>query len=501
MSRCASVAPACSSVLPDVQTLTPHTTTIMSTSPATGETFLVIGGCGFLGHNLTSALLSRGEKNVHILDTRPPPSELHLSGVQYHTGDITDVSNLTSILSRISPKAVFHTASPHPSVPQDILEKVNVKGTANVIEACKKTSVRKLIFTSSAAVVFDGHDLVFVDERMPYPAGQADFDRYADTKARAEALVLAANTPDDPKTGVPKEGLRTVSIRPAGIFGPNDRQSIPGWMDTFLSGNDKIVLGDGQNLFDWTYVDNISHAHLLASDKLETRGYDVRFLALDHLPRLDAVNSGQDRGVPTSENRPDVQGATDYARRLPSTLSKLQIEESLNQRPVVRNKYDQFFHHVHPNISSIGSPLPEHPLTQDFIPVAGEAFFITNGQPISFWDFPRGLWREISPAYRTNEKSNKPWHIPREWALRLGSLSEWYGWLTGKEVRLNRFRVTLATTTRYYNIEKARRVLGYQPLVDMQEGIKRGAQWWLSTDDGKAYTASQEGKFVTKAAR
>lgn len=90
-----------------------------------------------------------------------------------------------------------------------IYEKVNVVGTRTVIESCLTTGVRKLVFTSSAGVVYDGEEhLIDVDERLEFP--KVAMDAYNDTKARAEQLVLEANG---------KGGLLTCALRPAGIFG------------------------------------------------------------------------------------------------------------------------------------------------------------------------------------------------------------------------------------------------------------------------------------------
>jgi sterol-4alpha-carboxylate 3-dehydrogenase (decarboxylating) len=85
---------------------------------------------------------------------------------------------------------------------------VNVDGTKAIIAAAVATGVRKLVYTSSAGVVFNGGDLVNIDERLPPP--EVPLDSYNDSKAKAEALVLAANG---------KGGLLTVALRPAGIFG------------------------------------------------------------------------------------------------------------------------------------------------------------------------------------------------------------------------------------------------------------------------------------------
>ena len=77
-----------------------------------------------------------------------------------------------------------------------------------IIEAAVACGVRKLVFTSSAGVVFNGGDIIDVDERLPYP--DVPLDAYNDSKAKAEALVIASNG---------KGGLLTVALRPAGIFG------------------------------------------------------------------------------------------------------------------------------------------------------------------------------------------------------------------------------------------------------------------------------------------
>lgn len=81
-------------------------------------------------------------------------------------------------------------------------------GTKAVITAALATGVRKLVFTSSAGVVFNGMDIKDVDERLPFP--ETAMDAYNDSKAKAEEAVLAANG---------QGGLLTVALRPAGIFG------------------------------------------------------------------------------------------------------------------------------------------------------------------------------------------------------------------------------------------------------------------------------------------
>lgn len=104
---------------------------------------------------------------------------------------------------------IIHTASPPAGLSDPALYyKVNVDGTKAVIAAAVQTGVRKLVFTSSAGLVFNGSDLVDIDERLPPP--DHAMDAYNESKAKAEEAVLAANG---------RGGLLTVALRPAGIFG------------------------------------------------------------------------------------------------------------------------------------------------------------------------------------------------------------------------------------------------------------------------------------------
>lgn len=104
---------------------------------------------------------------------------------------------------------IIHTASPHATINNPALfQKVNVDGTKAIIAAAVETGVRKLVFTSSAGVVFNGNEIKDVDERIAFP--DVPMDAYNDSKAKAEVAVIEANG---------KGGLLTVALRPAGIFG------------------------------------------------------------------------------------------------------------------------------------------------------------------------------------------------------------------------------------------------------------------------------------------
>ena len=129
-------------------------------------------------------------------------------------------------------------------------------GTENIIAACLKHGVKKLVFTSTPSVVHSGGDLEGVNESAPYPDR---FDApYPATKAIAEKAVLAANGPN----------LATVALRPHLIWGPGDPHLIPRILRRAKEGRLRRI-GKRDVKVDVTYIDNAAEAHMLAADKLE----------------------------------------------------------------------------------------------------------------------------------------------------------------------------------------------------------------------------------------
>ena len=100
--------------------------------------------------------------------------------------------------------------------------------------------------------------------------------------------------------------------------------------------------------------------------------------------------------------------------------------------------------------------------------VGGEVFIVTNGQPWPFWDFQRAVWKEMGHV-----SQRKPTVLSRNIALIIAYISEWIAWITGKPALFTRFRVKFTCANRWFNISKAREVLGYEPSVDYEEGIRK----------------------------
>lgn len=217
---------------------------------------LVTGGNGFIGQALVRRLVERGVE-VAVIGRNSYP-DLEALGVRCHRGDIRDPAALERAVA--GRDTVFHVAAKAGVWgPRQEYFATNLDGTANVIEACRRNGVERLVHTSTPSVVFDRRSLEGADETTPYAA--RPLCHYAASKIAAERLVLAANA----------SGLRTAAIRPHLVWGPGDQHLIPRLLARGRAGELAIV-GSGTNRVDITYIDNVVHAHLLAADNLCASG-------------------------------------------------------------------------------------------------------------------------------------------------------------------------------------------------------------------------------------
>jgi len=218
---------------------------------------LVTGGNGFLGRYLVEQLLARGDR-VRSLGRSAQP-ELKAMGVETIQGDIRSATTAGEACQGVD--CVFHVAAiAGVGVKYKPFYEINVEGTQNVLAACRRHRVGRLVYTSSPSVSFAGKDQRGVNE------DQAGIDLewlrrhrcyYSLSKAIAEKLVLAENDDD----------FSTCALRPHLIWGPRDRHLIPRLLARAKSGRLRRV-GDGDNLVDTIYVENAAAAHLLAAEAL-----------------------------------------------------------------------------------------------------------------------------------------------------------------------------------------------------------------------------------------
>ena len=214
---------------------------------------LVTGGGGFVGGYIVERLLARGYAVRSI--GRSPQPELVAKGVEVVCGDLTDATAVSAACEGVG--AVFHVAA-RAGVwgSWESFYGPNVIGTRNVLSACRKWQVKRLVYTSTPSVVFNGDSIRGGDESLPY--GKNWLCHYAETKALAEQEALAANS----------EKLQVVALRPHLIFGPGDPHLLPRVVESVKAGRLRIV-GDGSAKVDVSYVGNVADAHLDAFDALE----------------------------------------------------------------------------------------------------------------------------------------------------------------------------------------------------------------------------------------
>lgn len=240
---------------------------------------LVTGGSGFLGGVIVRMLRERGDE-VRSFSRGEHPS-LAALGVEQIRGGLDDKNAVIAAAKGCD--LVFHVAAKAGvwGSYHDFYQ-TNVVGTQNVVAACRQNGISKLVYTSSPSVVFDGNDVEGGNETLPYPPRHEA--HYPATKALAEQLVLAANSPD----------LAVVSLRPHLIWGPGDNHLVPRIIARGRAGKLRRI-GTRPNLVDTVYVDNAARAHLLAAAQLSAGSIVAGksyFISNDEpLPLWEMVNS------------------------------------------------------------------------------------------------------------------------------------------------------------------------------------------------------------------
>lgn len=216
---------------------------------------LVTGGGGFMGMALIKRLIKEGHK-VTSFSRREYPLHWAL-GINSIQADIREYEAVEKACENCD--VVFHLAAKVGIWGSyDSYHSVNVTGTRNLIEACKKQGVGRIVFTSSSSVIFDGSDLDGVDESYPYP--EKYLSHYSSTKSLAEQEIIEANS----------ELLKTISLRPHLVWGPYDAHLIPGILKRARTGNLRRI-GKEEHFIDTTYIDNMTDALILAAEALANK--------------------------------------------------------------------------------------------------------------------------------------------------------------------------------------------------------------------------------------
>jgi UDP-glucose 4-epimerase len=259
------------------------------------EVFLVTGGAGFIGSHLTARLLREGGR-VRVLDNFSTGSPANLPAAGAHGADLEiihgDIRDL-HVVERASTgaAAIFHQAAMR-SVPRSVADPLganehNVTGTLHVFEAARRAGVRRVVYASSSSVYGDRPDLPKREDQVPAPISP-----YAVSKLAGEQYGRVWHR---------LYGVETVGLRYFNVFGPRQDPAseyaavIPKFILWGLRGEALEIHGDGRQSRDFTYIDNVVDANLLAARAPDVGGevFNVgcgeRTSLLEIIARLEAM--------------------------------------------------------------------------------------------------------------------------------------------------------------------------------------------------------------------
>lgn len=229
------------------------------------KSVIVTGGAGFIGSNLTKALLEDTRvSRVRVIDDLSNGYLINLKPFQgnpkfdFIEADICDYERMLEATKGFD--LITHQAALG-SVPRSIKDpmrstRVNVDGTVNILHAAVQNGIQRVILACSSSTYGDSKELPKVEERIGKPLSP-----YAITKFAIEQYAdVFKNT----------YGLNYVGLRYFNVFGPNQSPDnpyaavIPLFCKAFLEAKSPIINGDGSHSRDFTYVDNAVHANMLA---------------------------------------------------------------------------------------------------------------------------------------------------------------------------------------------------------------------------------------------
>jgi UDP-glucose 4-epimerase len=224
---------------------------------------LVIGGAGFIGSRLVAELLKSRVNQVIIYDNFARGKIANISQSLKDTrckvfelgGDIRDTDILDKAMQGID--YVFHLAAMWllhcKDFPATAFE-VNIKGTFNVLEACVKNRIEKLIYSSSASVYGDAIEIPMTES---HPFNNKNF--YGATKIASESMCTAYND---------RYGLKVIGLRYMNVYGPGQDQQaaysgvIPVMLNKIAANEVPVINGDGSQAYDFIYVDDVAKANV-----------------------------------------------------------------------------------------------------------------------------------------------------------------------------------------------------------------------------------------------
>lgn len=246
----------------------------MKSNDLKGARIAVIGGAGFIGSFVVKELMKEPVKEVVIYDNFARGKLENLADVLNdprctvfpYGGDVRETDVLDKALEGID--YVFHLAAMWllhcKDFPRTAFD-VNIAGTFNVLEACVKHKVKKLVYSSSASVYGDAVELPMTED---HPFNNRNF--YGATKIAGEAMCTAFND---------RYGLPIVGLRYMNVYGPGQDQHaaysgvVPIMLNKISANETPVINGDGSQAYDFIYVEDVAKANLCALKSDQVLGY------------------------------------------------------------------------------------------------------------------------------------------------------------------------------------------------------------------------------------
>lgn len=226
---------------------------------------LVIGGAGFIGSHVIGELLKTDVAEVVVYDNFTRGKHFHLAPhlrdprckVYPNGGDIRDVDVLNDAMKGMD--GVVHLSAMwllHCKDYPRTAFKVNIEGTFNVLEACVKNNIKRLVYSSSASVYGDATEVPMSEK---HPFNNRNF--YGATKIAGEAMCRAFYD---------RYGLSYVGLRYMNVYGPHQDQTaaytgvIPIMLNKIDANESPVINGDGSQAYDFIYVEDAARCNVLA---------------------------------------------------------------------------------------------------------------------------------------------------------------------------------------------------------------------------------------------
>ena len=300
---------------------------------------LVTGGAGFIGSHIVRRLVKDGH-SVRVLDNlvtgfRHNLEELE-GQIDFIEGDICDPDTCAEAVEGV--ETVYHVAA-LPSVPRSMADPIgthntNVNGTLNLLESARRSGVKRFVYSSSSSAYGDTPQLPKVESMEPLPRSP-----YAAAKLSGELYSLAYA-----RAGL----IEAVALRYFNVFGPRQDPNgpyaavVPLMFRAVLTDAPMTIYGDGRQTRDFTFVDNVVDANILAGSQPGARvsGHVVNVGAGSRTTLLDLVGMAEDitgRQItlrhlpPRAGDVRDSQAGLDRARDVLGYRPRITIREGLEQ--------------------------------------------------------------------------------------------------------------------------------------------------------------------------